>query len=175
MRAPAIWRATSPPPTPTSPLGASGRRSRCCSRTSSASSGSIAYGYEDRTEPATSSSSPPPPRTCASSPSSSRWERRPPRSAPARQAKGRSGSPRTASAQSIVSTGAHARRADHSMILLTTPAPTVRPPSRMAKRSFSSMAIGVISSTSSSALSPGMIISTPSFSFTIPVTSVVRK
>jgi hypothetical protein len=29
----------------------------------------------------------------------------------------------------------------------TTPAPTVRPPSRMAKRSFSSIAIGAISST----------------------------
>ena len=33
-------------------------------------------------------------------------------------------------------------------MLATTPAPTVRPPSRMAKRSCSSMAIGVISSTS---------------------------
>ncbi len=64
---------------------------------------------------------------------------------------------------------------DYSTILATTPAPTVRPPSRMAKRSFSSMAIGVISSTSSSALSPGMIISTPSFSLMMPVTSVVRK
>src|SRR5690606_20758250 len=50
-------------------------------------------------------------------------------------------------------------RFDQAMILATTPAPTVRPPSRMAKRSFSSMAIGVISSTFSSALSPGMIIS----------------
>ena len=64
---------------------------------------------------------------------------------------------------------------DYSTILATTPAPTVRPPSRIAKRSFSSMAIGVISSTSSSALSPGMIISTPSFRRMIPVTSVVRK
>ena len=34
------------------------------------------------------------------------------------------------------------------MIFATTPAPTVRPPSRMAKRSFSSIAIGTISSTS---------------------------
>ncbi len=67
------------------------------------------------------------------------------------------------------------RSVDYSTILATTPAPTVRPPSRMAKRSFSSMAIGVISSTSSSALSPGMIISTPSRSLMIPVTSVVRK
>src|SRR5215469_11312672 len=63
----------------------------------------------------------------------------------------------------------------YSTILVTTPEPTVRPPSRMAKRSFSSMAIGVISSTASSALSPGMIISTPSFSLITPVTSVVRK
>src|SRR5262249_14531735 len=36
----------------------------------------------------------------------------------------------------------------YSMILVTTPAPTVRPPSRMAKRSPSSQAIGVMSSTS---------------------------
>ena len=35
------------------------------------------------------------------------------------------------------------------------PAPTVRPPSRMAKRSFSSIAIGTISSTSMVTLSPG--------------------
>ena len=33
----------------------------------------------------------------------------------------------------------------YSMICATTPAPTVRPPSRMAKRSFSSIAIGTIS------------------------------
>jgi len=63
----------------------------------------------------------------------------------------------------------------YSTILVTTPEPTVRPPSRMANRNRSSMAMGVISSTSSSALSPGMIISTPSFSRMMPVTSVVRK
>ena len=67
------------------------------------------------------------------------------------------------------------RRIDHSMIDATTPAPTVRPPSRMAKRSFSSMAIGTISTTSIVTLSPGITISTPSGSVTIPVTSVVRK
>ncbi len=61
------------------------------------------------------------------------------------------------------------------MIFATTPAPTVRPPSRMAKRRPSSMAIGWISSTSIDTLSPGITISTPSFSFTVPVTSVVRK
>ena len=64
---------------------------------------------------------------------------------------------------------------DYSMTCATTPAPTVRPPSRMAKRSFSSMAIGTISSTSIVTLSPGITISVPSGSFTTPVTSVVRK
>src|SRR5690606_24288529 len=63
----------------------------------------------------------------------------------------------------------------HLMIDATTPAPTVRPPSRMAKRSFSSMAIGTISVTSIATLSPGITISTPSGSDTTPVTSVVRK
>ncbi len=64
---------------------------------------------------------------------------------------------------------------DYSVIFATTPAPTVRPPSRMAKRSFSSMAIGVISSTSTVTLSPGITISVPAGSVTTPVTSVVRK
>src|SRR5215510_4137151 len=63
----------------------------------------------------------------------------------------------------------------HSVIDTTTPAPTVLPPSRMAKRCFSSIAIGVISSTSMAALSPGMIISVPAGSVHCPVTSVVRK
>src|ERR1700688_1143348 len=63
----------------------------------------------------------------------------------------------------------------YSMMLATTPAPTVRPPSRMAKRSFSSMAIGTISVTSMAMVSPGMTISVPSGSVTTPVTSVVRK
>jgi hypothetical protein len=61
------------------------------------------------------------------------------------------------------------------VILVTTPAPTVRPPSRMAKRSPSSMAIGMISSMVIWMLSPGMTISTPAGSSTLPVTSVVRK
>ncbi|REG30072.1 hypothetical protein ATH84_10562 [Paracoccus versutus] len=64
---------------------------------------------------------------------------------------------------------------DHFRIFDTTPAPTVRPPSRMAKRSFSSIAIGAISSTVNFRLSPGITISVPSGSFTVPVTSVVRK
>ena len=63
----------------------------------------------------------------------------------------------------------------YSMIEATMPAPTVRPPSRIAKRSFSSIAIGTISSTSTVTLSPGITISVPSGSETIPVTSVVRK
>ncbi len=63
----------------------------------------------------------------------------------------------------------------YSMILLTTPAPTVRPPSRMAKRRPCSMAIGAINSTPKLTLSPGITISVPSASVTVPVTSVVRK
>jgi hypothetical protein len=57
----------------------------------------------------------------------------------------------------------------------TTPAPTVRPPSRIAKRSSLSIAIGVISSIVIVTLSPGMTISTPSGRSTTPVTSVVLK
>ena len=64
---------------------------------------------------------------------------------------------------------------NYLIIWLTTPAPTVLPPSRTAKRSSFSIAIGVISSASTSVLSPGMTISTPCGSLTTPVTSVVRK
>src|SRR5439155_463625 len=60
-------------------------------------------------------------------------------------------------------------------ILVTTPAPTVRPPSRIAKRSPSSIAIGVISSIVIFVLSPGITISTPLANSTVPVTSVVRR
>ena len=63
----------------------------------------------------------------------------------------------------------------HSRIFVTTPEPTVRPPSRIAKRRPSSHAIGVIKVISMSMLSPGMTISTPSGSLMLPVTSVVRK
>ena len=63
----------------------------------------------------------------------------------------------------------------YSITLLTTPAPTVRPPSRMAKRSPSSIAIGAISFTVTLMLSPGITISVPSGRSTAPVTSVVRK
>jgi hypothetical protein len=61
------------------------------------------------------------------------------------------------------------------MTSVTTPEPTVRPPSRIAKRRPWSMAIGWISSISIWTLSPGMTISVPSGRFATPVTSVVRK
>jgi hypothetical protein len=64
---------------------------------------------------------------------------------------------------------------DYSMIEATMPAPTVLPPSRMAKRSFSSIAIGTMRVTSTEMLSPGITISVPSGNTTTPVTSVVRK
>ena len=63
----------------------------------------------------------------------------------------------------------------YSVIFDTTPAPTVRPPSRIAKRRPASIAIGAISSTSNFRLSPGITISVPSGRVTVPVTSVVRK
>ena len=75
-----------------------------------------------------------------------------------------------------IGSGAYGRRfKSYSTMDATMPAPTVRPPSRMAKRSFSSIAIGTISSTATVTLSPGMTISVPSGSVTMPVTSVVRK
>jgi hypothetical protein len=61
------------------------------------------------------------------------------------------------------------------LILMTWPAPTVRPPSRMANCRPSSMAMGWISFTLMVVLSPGMTISVPLGSVTTPVTSVVRK
>lgn len=64
---------------------------------------------------------------------------------------------------------------DQAVILVTWPAPTVRPPSRMANFRPSSMATGWMSSTFISVLSPGMTISVPSGRVTTPVTSVVRK
>ena len=67
------------------------------------------------------------------------------------------------------------RNSPYSMISATTPAPTVRPPSRMAKRRPLSMAMGTMRSTTMVTLSPGMIISVPSGNSMVPVTSVVRK
>src|SRR2546425_7544002 len=57
----------------------------------------------------------------------------------------------------------------------TVPAPTVRPPSRIANRKPFSIAIGAINSISIATLSPGITISTPSGRCATPVTSVVRK
>ena len=64
---------------------------------------------------------------------------------------------------------------NYSATSVTTPEPTVRPPSRIAKRRPFSIAMGVISSTFMTTLSPGMHISTPSGRVMMPVTSVVRK
>ena len=50
----------------------------------------------------------------------------------------------------------------YSITSVTTPEPTVLPPSRIANLSPSSIAIGVISFTSMMMLSPGMHISVPS-------------
>src|SRR5688572_1094967 len=62
----------------------------------------------------------------------------------------------------------------YASISVIVPAPTVRPPSRIAKREPFSMATGVISSPVMSVLSPGITISTPSGRWSEPVTSVVR-
>ena len=67
------------------------------------------------------------------------------------------------------------RSRPYAMISVTTPAPTVRPPSRIAKRSPWSMAIGWMRLISMFVLSPGMTISWPSGRSMEPVTSVVRK
>jgi hypothetical protein len=67
------------------------------------------------------------------------------------------------------------RQCSYSITSEMVPAPTVRPPSRIAKRSPFSIAIGVINSTSIATLSPGITISTPCGSVATPVTSVVRK
>ncbi len=61
----------------------------------------------------------------------------------------------------------------YSNISVITPAPTVLPPSLMAKRVSFSKATGAMSSTVSSTLSPGITISVPSGRWTVPVTSVV--
>ena len=64
---------------------------------------------------------------------------------------------------------------NYSMIVATRPDPTVRPPSRIAKRSPCSIATGWISSTVISTLSPGIHISVPAGNSQTPVTSVVLK
>ncbi len=64
---------------------------------------------------------------------------------------------------------------NQAIILVTTPAPTVRPPSRIANFTPSSIAIGFISSTAKVTRSPGITISTSAGKVIEPVTSVVRK
>lgn len=64
---------------------------------------------------------------------------------------------------------------DYSIIFVTTPEPTVLPPSRIANRTFSVIAIGLPSVTCMLTLSPGIHISAPPSSVDSPVTSVVRK
>ena len=64
---------------------------------------------------------------------------------------------------------------NYSLIFVTTPEPTVRPPSRIAKRRPSSIATGAISSTVIFVWSPGITISVPSGREIEPVTSVVLK
>ena len=61
------------------------------------------------------------------------------------------------------------------IILVTTPAPTVLPPSLIAKFKLSFIAIGVINFTVNFPSSPGITISVPEGSVTSPVTSVVLK
>ena len=61
------------------------------------------------------------------------------------------------------------------VLVVTTPEPTVLPPSRMAKRRPSSIAIGLIRSPEIVMLSPGMHISAPPVNSSLPVTSVVLK
>jgi len=61
------------------------------------------------------------------------------------------------------------------IILVTTPAPTVLPPSLIAKFKLSFIAIGVINFTLNFPSSPGITISVPEGNVTSPVTSVVLK
>ena len=63
----------------------------------------------------------------------------------------------------------------YSIILVTTPEPTVLPPSRIENLNPSSIAIGVINSIVNLELSPGITISIPSSNWISPVTSVVLK
>jgi len=64
---------------------------------------------------------------------------------------------------------------NYPTISVTWPAPTVLPPSRIAKRKPLSIATGTINLTLIVTLSPGITISRPSVKKISPVTSVVRK
>src|ERR1700679_2439604 len=67
------------------------------------------------------------------------------------------------------------RHTTYCTISEIVPAPTVCPPSRIAKRKPFSIATGVINSITSETLSPGITISVPAGSSATPVTSVVLK
>ena len=77
--------------------------------------------------------------------------------------------------QKMPSIAWHSPIKNYLIILDTTPAPTVLPPSRMANFKPSSIAIGAINETFILILSPGITISTLSGSSHAPVTSVVLK
>jgi len=63
----------------------------------------------------------------------------------------------------------------YSTIEVICPAPTVLPPSLIAKRNPSLIATALINSTVIVKLSPGITISVPSGNWISPVTSVVLK
>src|SRR5262245_11173882 len=62
----------------------------------------------------------------------------------------------------LIGFACHCSSLPYFRILVTRPEATVRPPSRMANRRPSSMAIGAMSSAVNAVLSPGMHISMPS-------------
>src|SRR3989442_1707567 len=66
-------------------------------------------------------------------------------------------------------------RTAYSVISVTTPAPTVRPPSRIANRNSFSIATGVIRSIVIVTLSPGITISTPPRNLPPPPPSALRR
>src|SRR4051812_31402816 len=63
----------------------------------------------------------------------------------------------------------------YSIILVTTPVPTVLPPSRIVKLTFCSMGTGSINSTVSSTVSPGFTIWSLSANSIVPVISREEK
>src|SRR5206468_11907076 len=69
----------------------------------------------------------------------------------------------------------HPHAVHYSTTCVTTPEPTVLPPSRMAKWPPGSSATGLSRLTVTVALSPGSTISVPPASANSPVTFVVRK
>lgn len=85
------------------------------------------------------------------------------------------GDGRRASAAPVPIRGGRPPRIGGGQAASTVPAPTVRPPSRMAKPSPSSSATALPSLTDTSTVSPGAALSTPSGRTSSPGTSVVRR